>query len=193
MAEKVCIVDGCQSKSACRQMCYKHYGRWQRHGDPEKLVNPWGTPEERLWRHVDRRGPDDCWEWQAATRYGYGMVQNVKERGKSVMAHRFAYELLVGPIPDGLHLMHKCDNPPCCNPAHLTPGTPKENVHDMMAKGRGNWRAPKGEESPRAKLTAEQAKIIKYGYEKGVVLAARFGVQPTTVSAIRNGRLWKEI
>ena len=86
--------------------------------------------------------------------------------------------------------MHICDNPPCCNPSHLAVGTMKDNVHDMMRKGRGNWRAPKGEESPRALLSEAQAREIKFSTEKGTVLADRFGVKPTTVCAIRKGRLW---
>lgn len=189
----LCKIEGCDNAKAVRGWCHKHYGRWQRHGDPLTLVLEPGTPEERLWRNVDKRGPDECWEWTAARRHGYGIVQNAKGRGKGVMAHRLSYEIANGPIPDGLVVMHICDNPPCVNPAHLRQGTQRENTLDMMSKGRGNWRAPRGEDSPRAIITEAQAREILFSDEKGTVLAARFGIKPTTVCAIRRGRLWAHL
>lgn len=189
-----CIIEGCGNDSVCRKMCHKHYSRWQRHGDPHTLVNPWGTPEERFRRYFKPGNPDECWEWSGGrTTHGYGRIQKCGPERKSVGAHRFSYELHKGPIPEGMVVMHTCDNPPCCNPAHLVIGTQKENTHDMMRKGRGNWRAPKGTESPRALLNEEQVRIIKFGNERGVDLAERFGVKPTTISAIRHGRLWRHI
>ena len=82
---------------------------------------------ERFWEKVDRRGDDECWNWTASChppRYGQFGIRH----GVIVRAHRFAYELLVGPIPEGLHLDHLCRNPSCVNPAHLEPVTPGENV-----------------------------------------------------------------
>ena len=91
--------------------------------------------EERFWSRVDVRGGDDCWEWRgsrASKDYGQIRVQ-----GTTMGSHRLAWELWnAEPIPDGLWVLHKCDNPPCCNPEHLWVGTGLDNVRDRDAKGR---------------------------------------------------------
>lgn len=75
-----------------------------------------------------------CWEWTKKTnRGGYG---EFKVRGKTVRAHRWAYATFVEPIPEDLHVLHHCDNPPCVNPSHLFTGTHGDNMRDMFAKGR---------------------------------------------------------
>lgn len=88
-----------------------------------------------------------CWEWtRSKATNGYGRITN------SLSAHRAAYELFVGPIPDGMQVCHRCDNPPCCNPAHLFLGTAADNAHDRDAKGRGAF----GPNAPRLKRVSEQ-------------------------------------
>jgi hypothetical protein len=85
---------------------------------------PRRTLEQRFWEKVDRRGPDECWPWLASTDgKGYGSFRV----GKHQRAHRFAYELLIGPIPAGLVIDHLCRNRACVNPAHMEPVTPLEN------------------------------------------------------------------
>jgi hypothetical protein len=75
----------------------------------------------------------DCWVWQGyRNEHGYGRLWAPKR-----YVHRAAYEAFVGPIPAGLNVLHRCDNPPCCNPAHLFLGTRADNARDMLAKGRG--------------------------------------------------------
>src|SRR5689334_1517297 len=87
-----------------------------------------------LWKYVAIAGPEDCWPWtRAVVGFGYG---HFKVAGRSVQTNRLAYELKNGPIPDGLCVLHRCDNPPCCNPAHLFLGTRKENNQDRHRKGR---------------------------------------------------------
>lgn len=86
----------------------------------------------RFWSKADRRGPDECWEWKACRttkRGGYGQFRVTLAPGKNVVlySHRAAYEATFGAPPVGL-LRHKCDNPPCCNPAHLIPGTHADNT-----------------------------------------------------------------
>lgn len=92
----------------------------------------------RFWSKVDRRGPDECWEWQG-TRYSDEPRRNYGQfvaNGRRHRAHRFAWELANGPMPAGLDACHRCDNPPCVNPGHIFPGTMTDNVVDAVAKGR---------------------------------------------------------
>lgn len=84
-----------------------------------------------FWARANRKGPEECWVWTGPTTdKGYGKFKNTT-------AYRYSYELLVGPVPDRLHVLHRCDNPPCVNPAHLFVGTHQDNMRDKIAKGRG--------------------------------------------------------
>lgn len=88
---------------------------------------------ERFWAKVQARDTG-CWEWTAMTvQGGYGRYIH---KGRKHLVHRVAHELLIGPIPDGLLVLHNCDNPPCCNPAHLRAGTAKDNMQDRLERGR---------------------------------------------------------
>lgn len=91
---------------------------------------------ERFWSKVKKT--ETCWVWTAGTfkyRNGYGQFR-VRRGDPPAYAHRFAWELVNGPIPQGLHVLHRCDNPPCVNPAHLFLGTQIDNYRDMVSKGR---------------------------------------------------------
>jgi hypothetical protein len=97
------------------------------------------TAERRFWEKVDKRGPDECWRWTGALsskRYGT-LTMGHRDR---VPAHRFAYELLVGPIPDGLEIDHLCRNTRCVNPAHMEPVTHRENGLRGTSKAAENAR-----------------------------------------------------
>jgi Autographiviridae endonuclease len=155
-------------------------------------------PLTRLLRHVSKQA-DGCWLWVGGLEVaGYG---HTWLDGKQISAHRAFWIVANGPIPDGLMVCHKCDNPPCVNPEHLFLGTALDNSLDMVNKRR-QWkqnpaRCPRGENTGKvAKLTTENILEIKklrscgMGYD---ALAARFEVTRGCIGHILNGRNWKHI
>lgn len=106
-------------------------------------------------------------------------------------AHRLAWEKKNGPIPDGMKIRHKCDNPPCINDDHLEIGTQGDNIRDMDDRGRR--KTLRGEQSTNHKLTEAQAREILTGKDKTAVLAARFGVTQNTIRAVRTGQNWAHL
>jgi hypothetical protein len=139
MAKRTCVINGCDSPHLSRGWCAKHYARWSRNGDPEKVERIRGDDKLRLWSQVDRRSPDECWPWTGRID-DKGRAAWQVGATKTARPYRMAYELEVGPIPDGMTLDHLCHtNDPscygdsscphrrCCNPAHLEPVTAEEN------------------------------------------------------------------
>ena len=134
-----------------------------------------------------------CWLWTGTfyTHLGKPTYGQFWLEGKRTGAHRASYRLHVGPIPAGLDVMHSCDNPPCVNPAHLSPGTRKQNLADARRRN-GNW-SLRGEHHGRAKLTEADVDTIRAELAKGVyqrVLAERFGVTQAQISNIARGTRW---
>lgn len=147
---------------------------------------------ERFWSHVAVSDDDACWLWRRTTdTSGYGSVHF---EGRMQSAHRIAYRLCVGNIPQGLCVLHTCDVRRCCNPRHLWLGTRADNNADMLAKGRARYvNAPYGERVGGAKLTAASALAIRVRAsegEGGAALAREFAVSPATVCEIAKGRKW---
>lgn len=130
---KTCSIDGCDRRAKARGWCGAHYMHWHTYGDPVAAPRP--TTEERLLAQVIH-GPEfkgePCWEWQG-TRHpsGYGQLS---VDGRHRYTHRLAWELFRGPIPEGLHIDHLCENKSCCNPAHLEPVTPAVNTQRAFGK-----------------------------------------------------------
>lgn len=132
-----------------------------------------------------------CWLWVAAiTASGYG---NFKIDGGFKGAHRVSYELYKGTIPDGLQVLHRCDNRCCVNPDHLFVGTQSDNMYDKVAKGRDNHADFSGEKNPRAKVTKEQVDEIRALFKHGIRkidLSRRYGVTATAINSIITGKNW---
>jgi HNH endonuclease/helix-turn-helix protein len=152
----------------------------------------------RFWVKVAiTANPDKCWEWQAfCSKYGYGQFYMSWGYRRPNPAHRVAWEITNGEIPDGLWVLHKCDNRRCVNPEHLFLGTPKENTQDMIQKGRrvaGRY-PQRGELSRTRKLSQSQVDYIRQRYALGDIsqkqLGLEIGVDQSTISVIVNGKRW---
>ena len=145
------------------------------------------TPLEiaKFWSRVDARTDFQCWPWRGRSN-GRGYGRTVKG-----MAHRIAYELVNGDIPAGAVLRHRCDNPACCNPAHLIPGAPADNSRDAVERGRTSMGGLNG----RTKLTSEDVETIRANVEGLTLkaLAARYGMAQSSIHYIRSGRSWKAV
>lgn len=122
--DRICSVDGCDRPVYGRGLCNMHWQRHKRHGTTESLTPMRGKPvEERFWRLVDKT--DDCWLWKGTKYEGYGRFPF---RSATWGAHRVAYTLVVGEIPEGLTLDHSCNTPSCVRPDHLEPMSLADNV-----------------------------------------------------------------
>ena len=140
------------------------------------------TPVDRFWSRVDRSaGPDGCWPWTGARgRRGYGQL---KWQGRDARAPRVAYEIGAGPIPEGLFVLHSCDNPPCVNPAHLRVGTASDNTADARSRGRFG------------KYDWTLVNQIRAAHAEGMgirEIGRRAGVHYSSVSRIVNGQRWAD-
>ncbi|MGC5820961.1 HNH endonuclease signature motif containing protein [Ralstonia pseudosolanacearum] len=145
---------------------------------------------ERFWEKVEVQGADECWPWLASTKQGgYGKI--LGDNGRFLLAHRAAYQLAIGSIPENLVICHQCDNPNCVNPAHLFLGTQADNLRDMRAKGRGN--PPKGRRHPNARLNDEIVAQIRADTRSHRQLALEYGIGKSTVGMIKSGATWTHL
>jgi DNA-binding transcriptional regulator YiaG len=154
------------------------------------MATPFPITLAYFWSKV--RIPDnlgDCWEWKATlNETGYGRFRTA---GKKVATHRFAYEHFNGAIPEGMQIRHLCHNRRCCNPAHLTPGTAKENAQDAIDAGRFT----RGTTNGNSKLQETDVIAIRQNADRLTTrqLAERFGVSTGTISEVRTGKVWRHI
>jgi len=129
----------------------------------------------------------ECWEWprgRLPSGYGRFVVRRILQ-----YAHRASHEVFIGPIPDGAQVCHRCDNPPCWNPAHLFAGTAVVNARDRMEKGRSQ----RGEGHYAAKLTEDDVRAIRASRLSGPDLASQYGVKFSAIYKIKDGRSWKHV
>lgn len=133
--------------------------------------------------------PAGCWEWsmsRSLVGYGRACVD-----GGYTGAHRLAWSLANGrPVPDGMYVLHACDNRPCCNPEHLWIGTAADNTRDMFAKGRNGYTGVRGDRNPKAKLDADKVRAIRRSTAPHSALAPQFGVSISLIRAVRIGAAW---
>jgi len=179
------------------------------------------TTEERFWEKVAVRGADECWPWKGShDMEGYGRMWADRKTHK---AHRLAYELCVGPIPDDMCVCHTCDNPGCCNWHHLWIGTNADNMQDKTVKGRAasgvsHGRHTKPERTARgdrhgarlhpesltrgtkchsAVLTPDKVRAIRESFASGIAnqreLGMLYGINQSSISKVIRGKSWKVV
>lgn len=151
------------------------------------------------WKLDERSG---CWLWTATRTNprrgaGYGRISS---GARLIVAHRVAWELFRGPIPEGLRVLHACDTPPCVNPEHLFVGTQADNIRDMRAKGRLIPPPPptpaqvlRGEDVATARLTEACVRAIRASAATHAELARRYGVTQQAIAAVRSRRTWRHV
>ena len=156
------------------------------HGHNRHRVNA-----ARFWEKVNKDTPNGCWEWTGSRmRFGHGQIHI---DGKSVLVHRFAWELENGPIPTGMEVCHHCDQPSCVRVSHLFLGTQADNMTDMVNKGRQE----RGDTHHYAKLSETEVIEIRRRYAQGAVcqkeLASEYGTSVSNISTIVRRRNWQHV
>lgn len=154
----------------------------------------YSTIAHSFWTNCIAKEPNECWEWKSCThKGGYGLLTY---RSKMYLAHRISWQIHFGPIPKGMFVLHKCDNPVCTNPNHLFLGTQADNMKDMFAKGRGNPGHIQGEKVGTSKLTEKQVLEIRAKHASGQStrsLMAEYNFSKSGIEHIVARRTWKHV
>lgn len=187
---RICSVPGCTHGHYARGMCLQHYGAWIHLTPAASRRRP--SIGERFNSKIRKGDPSDCWPWTAGTTSnGYGRFDI--GHGVRSIASRYALVQAIGePDDPSMLACHTCDNPPCCNPAHLYWGTQLDNSQDAINRGR----KARGERSATAKLTERAVREIRRLAARGWLLkdiAARYGVSSPAISDVVNGRSWTHV
>jgi hypothetical protein len=199
----ICSAPGCSNRVNAHGLCYKHERRMRVYGSLDLPPKP--SDEDRFWAQVDKS--DDCWEWTGGrSQYGYGRFCY---NATYAQAHRYAWQVACGPIPDGMMILHTCDNRVCVRNddegwyeingvlhprrGHLWLGTLDDNMRDMVEKGRQS----RGEAQRCAKLTPSIVREVRSLYAAGGVrhkdLSVRYDVTPHTIARALCRQTWKHV
>lgn len=189
----MCCIKGCDTKVLAVGLCNKHWRRNKRFGSPVLVNRTSGffigmSAEQRFFAQAVKG--DGCWSWSASKdKDGYGIFLGEVLGAVYKRAHRYSWAFHnQAVIPSGMVVCHSCDNPQCCNPAHLKLGSHGDNQRDRRAKGRhGEFR------NPAAKVTPETVRAIRAatGFQRDI--AKLYGVTQTTVSDIKRRKSWTHI
>lgn len=186
-----CSEAGCKAPHVARGFCHRHYRAFLKAGGVRKFTptRHYGkTAEERFWLYTEQ-GPR-CWEWTGyKNAKGYGVLNL---GGQRILAHRFGFQL-VADIPDGLFVLHHCDNPGCVKFKHLYLGTRAENNAAMFARGRNRNPGLKGSGNHRARLDEADIRAIRASTKRAADLATEYGVSRTHIHGIKRRLYWAHI
>jgi HNH endonuclease len=166
--------------------------------------------EQRFWCRVKKGLADECWLWSGSTnKKGYGRITLGSRAAGVERAHRVSWLLFRGEIPDGLCVLHRCDNPPCVNPSHLFLGTKRDNTADMVSKGRmvappvhrGDMHPlrkdplarSRGEKNGNSRYTAEQALTVWKMSGSYSDIAAATGINRNFIATVKTGKAWTHV
>jgi HNH endonuclease len=191
---KICSSEDCCRQVEARGLCSTHYMQQRRAGLIPVGARARGTVEERFFRHIKKT--DSCWIWQGRVKgKGYGSIGLGGAGAKDVLAHRVSYQIHKGGIPDGLIIMHKCDNPRCVNPDHLEAGTQSQNIKDAFARGRKVSKPSglMGESHGASKLNNEIVYSVRSSTLTAKALSILYGVSTSAIERIKNRRTWKHL
>lgn len=189
MTERTCSILGCERLHEARGWCDTHYARWKRTGVPGEAAlrhRPLGMTLSEAFHYLMPGDPPDegCWIWSRSRNPdGYGIIGFQK---KHIGAHRVSYEIFKGSIPNGLDVLHHCDNPPCCNPKHLYVGLPTLNSQHMVIRNR-QW---------NQKLTADDIPEIRRRHAEGesqASLGRSYGVRGSAIGKVIHGETWSYV
>lgn len=188
---KKCTAEDCDRDVTAKGYCPRHYRIFKKHGCIKKSWFDLSITE-RIESKTKINELTGCLEWQGYLNvWGYAKI---KHENTMKLSHRLVWELRHGDIPKDLCILHKCDNPKCCNIDHLFLGTHADNNIDMQTKGRGRY--PKGNQCVFSKLTEEDVVEIRNLLSKGVThrtIAIKFNVGKSAITDINTGLTWKHI
>ena len=192
-----CCIKGCEKVAHVLGLCTKHWRRNKLYGSPVAMKSHSGLfrgmpAKDRFFRQL-QKSEGGCWTWTSSVdKDGYGIFRGVVSENGYTRAHRFSYAFHTGEIiPDGIMVLHSCDNPRCVNPDHLSLGTGTDNQRQKWARGRG--KTLKGAELPHAILTEDQARAVLHDPRTYTQIAADYKIAPSTVGSIKQRVSWKHI
>ena len=189
---KQCSIDGCEKKVQARGLCSGHYSIWRKYGDPlaaKQQQNHGMSLMDRLLARCSKS--TGCWEWNGSSdAKGYGRI-NIGN--KPMLVHRTSWEVFRGPIPNGMYVLHRCDNPRCIRPEHLFLGDQQMNMDDKAAKKRHRYGVSRGSDHGCSKLTEKQVREIRASSGPSRIVAENYGISGRQVRDIRTLKSWKHV